>query len=53
LRPHQHRPPARNAQVTSTRICLTVSPANAPSIRRRECLYNWLALLALLALAFV
>jgi len=27
--------------------------ANAPSVRRRECLNNWLALIALLALAFL
>jgi len=39
--------------VTSARICLTVSPVTAPSLRRRERLNNWLALLALLAIAFV
>jgi hypothetical protein len=32
---------------------LTVSAANAPAARRRERLSNWLALLALLALAIV
>jgi len=53
LRPHRHRPQARNARVASTRICLTVSAANAPSARRRERLSNWLAMLALLALAFI
>jgi hypothetical protein len=46
-------PQARNARVSATRICLTVSAANAASARRRERLSNWLALLALLALAFV
>jgi hypothetical protein len=39
--------------VSSTRICLTVSAANAAATRRRERLSDWLALLALLALAFV
>jgi len=53
LRPRQYGPRARNARVTSARICLTVSPANAPSARRRERRNNWLALLALLAIAFV
>jgi hypothetical protein len=32
---------------------LTVSAANVPAARRRERLSNWLALLALLAIAFV
>jgi hypothetical protein len=39
--------------VTPARISLTVSPANAPLARRRERLSNWLALFALLAIAFV
>jgi hypothetical protein len=30
-----------------------MSPANAPAARRRERLSNWLALLALLAIAFL
>jgi len=46
-------PRARNARVTSARICLSVSMARAPTARRRERLSNWLALLALLAIAFV
>jgi hypothetical protein len=53
LRLHRHRPRARNARVTSTRICLTVSAASALSARRRERLSNWLALLALLAIAIL
>jgi hypothetical protein len=32
---------------------LALSAANAPSLRRRERLSNWLALLALLAIAIV
>jgi hypothetical protein len=39
--------------VTSARICLSVSAARVPTPRRRERLSNWLALLALLAIAFV
>jgi hypothetical protein len=53
LRRHRHRPRARNTRVTSARICLAVSPANALAARRRERLSNWLALLALLAIAIV
>ncbi|HEY1875573.1 MAG TPA: hypothetical protein VGG67_14350 [Steroidobacteraceae bacterium] len=53
LRLRRHRPRARNAPVTSTRICFTGSAANAPAARRRERLSNWLALLALLAIAIV
>jgi hypothetical protein len=39
--------------VTSARICLGVSLPRAPTVRRRERLSNWLALLALLAIAIV
>jgi hypothetical protein len=53
LRPPAGRPRARNARVTSARICLNVSLARLPAARRRERLSNWLALLALLAIAFV
>jgi len=53
LRPPAGRPRARNVRVTSARICLSVSVARVPPPRRRERLSNWLALLALLAIAFV
>jgi hypothetical protein len=53
LCPPASLPRARNARVTSARICLSVSPARALTVRRRERLSNWLALLALLAIAFV
>jgi len=53
LRLHRHRSRARNARVTSIRICPTMSAANAPAARRRERLSNWLALLALLAIAII
>jgi len=53
LRPPAGRRRARNTPVTSARICLSVSPARAPAPHRRERLSNWLALLALLAIAII
>jgi hypothetical protein len=53
LCPQQRPPPARNARVSSTRISLTVSPANVRPAPRRERLCNWLALLALLAIGIL
>ena len=40
-------------RVSAARICLSVSLARVPVPRRRERLSNWLALLALLAIAII